>query len=206
MTPMSVADEQAIAWVTSHVIAVCAVAILGAVALNFSLTSQPDAVSRERRSPVATGTMIGFFVLLSWLISHRVGHIRPSNLPLAWTLTGLGLTLVVAGTVVNLLGRLALGRNWANQATVYEHQTLVTSGVYRWLRHPLYASLIWLSVGCAVAWWNLAALAATLLVFLPAMHYRAGLEEALLAERFPDYAAYQAATGRFLPRRARRQP
>ncbi|MBI5830974.1 MAG: hypothetical protein HZB16_01515 [Armatimonadetes bacterium] len=203
---MPIEQQQAIALVTSRVIALCATAILGAVAANFALTSQPAAVRRERRSLVATGTMIGFFAALTWLVSHRVGVLVPGSASVAVAITTAGLALVVCGTVVNLLGRLALGRNWANQATVYEHQTLVRSGVYHWLRHPLYASLIWLSVGVSVAWWNVAALAATLLVFLPAMRHRAALEEALLAERFPEYADYRAVTGCFWPRHRESQP
>jgi protein-S-isoprenylcysteine O-methyltransferase Ste14 len=110
-----------------------------------------------------------------------------------------GTIAVVVGATVNVLGRHSLGRNWANQVTVYESQTLVTSGIFGWLRHPLYASLIWMFVGAALAYHNAAAMAAALLLFVPAMYYRSGQEEHLLSERFPEYAAYRARTGRFFP-------
>ena len=189
----------------SRIVSGCAALVLLAVARNFLLADPRAPVQRERRSLVATGTMLLFFVGHYELIHHRLGLLPIGPRALAVGLTAVGLVLVVVGAVVNLLGRLSLAGNWSNQAVVYESQDLVTSGVYGYVRHPLYASLIWMFCGAALAFHNGAALLATLLVFLPAMHYRARLEEGLLAQRFPDYAAYSARTRRFLPwpRRAR---
>jgi len=58
------------------------------------------------------------------------------------------------------------------------------SGIFGVVRHPLYASLIWMFCGAAIAYHNLAALGAALLIFLPAMVYRAKLEEAMLEALF----------------------
>ncbi len=185
--------------VAGRVVSFCAAVVLLAVARNFALADRGATVTRERRSVVATGTMLAFFVAVYLIIHYRLGVVRlPDGLPAAAT-TLVGLLLVVAGCVVNLLGRFSLAGNWANQAVVYQQHALVTSGVYGWLRHPLYASLIWMFGGAALAFHNLAAMLATLVVYVPAMHYRAALEEALLAERFADYADYRARTGRFVP-------
>ncbi len=180
-------------------IALSTAAVLLAVAFNFARSEAAGDVARQRRSPVATGTMIGFFVAVWWLLSRRVGQVASPGPMWSGMALLVGTTMVVVGATVNVLGRHNLGRNWANQVTVYEAQTLVTSGVYGWLRHPLYASLIWMFLGASLAYHNAAAMAATLAVFVPAMYVRSNQEEAMLSERFPEYAAYRARTGRFCP-------
>ena len=181
------------------IIGLCVTAIFTAVFLNFWRCSRPQGVKQERRSLVATGSMTLFFAAFTLLIHYRIGALAlpdPFRLPLGV----LGLGLVVLGCVVNLLGRLRLGRNWANQATLYADQKLVVSGIYAWVRHPLYASLIWMFLGACLVFPNLAAFLATALVFVPFMHYRARLEERLLTGEFPDYAAYRRRTGMFFPK------
>lgn len=75
---------------------------------------------------------------------------------------------------------------------------LATRGPYRRIRHPMYAALLLLTLGLVVAepgplrWGLWLALLADLAAKL---HY----EETLLAQRFPDYAGYQARTHRLLP-------
>jgi protein-S-isoprenylcysteine O-methyltransferase Ste14 len=184
-------------WATT----LCAAAVLSAVAANFLAARRLGATRTVARSPVATAAMIAFFIGIYELIHWRVGVIAIPWPALETVLLGCGLLLVLTGTVVNIAGRFALGANWADQATLYESQQLVTSGMYAVVRHPLYASLCWMFLGAALCYANLAALAATVLVFIPAMYWRAGLEERLLAGAFPaEYAAYQRRVGMLFPR------
>lgn len=180
-----------------RVTVLCVAAVLAAVAWNFLRAG--GAVAERQRSPVATGTMLAFFAGVYLLIHHRVGVV-PLPPVAAMALASVGLLLLVAGTIVNLLGRLRLGRNWANQVTLYREQTLVQDGVFGLVRHPLYASLIWMSCGAGLAYVNAAAVLATFAVFVPAMIYRARQEEALLEAQFPEYNAYQQRVGRLWPR------
>ncbi len=186
------------------VVPVCAAVVLVAVALNFLKARDAGPVDRVTRSPVATVTMLLFLAVAWAIVRFRVGVLPLASGPLAAGLSVAGAGAVIAGAIVNVLGRLELGGNWADQVTVYRTQTLVTRGVFRYVRHPLYASLIWMFCGAAFAHHNWAALAATLAVFVPAMHYRAGQEERLLEERFPGYARYRSAVPRFFPRSWRR--
>ena len=181
----------------------CGVLIFAAIARNFLRARSSGRVARERRSFVATGSMIGFFVGIYLLIHHKLGVIVvPSTIPRI-ALMALGALLLLLGTVVNLLGRLQLGANWANQATLYEAQTLVTAGIYRLVRHPLYASLIWIFYGAGLLYQNVAVLLANTLLFLPGMYYRAALEEKLLSDRFPAYADYRRQVGALFPKLGR---
>lgn len=178
-------------------VTLCAVSVLAAVVINFQLARHSHSIRSERPSFVRTGPMLAFFAVIYLLIRLRVGvyEIPVIGFPVAVT----GLVLVVLGAVVNIMGRFALGKNWGNQVIVYQDHTLVISGVYRLVRHPLYASLIWMFVGASMVFQNWAALLATLLIFVPAMVYRGKLEELALAAQFPDYTAYRERTGMLLP-------
>ena len=88
-------------------------------------------------------------------------------------------------------------------ATRNKHQ-LVTSGPYRWVRHPLYTvgSSMFISIGMMADNWFIAALG--ILAFI-LMAVRTPKEEANLIEKFGDeYQEYMKHTGRFLPKLGRR--
>lgn len=99
----------------------------------------------------------------------------------------------------------SLGRNVSETVLTKKDQVLVTTGPYRWVRHPLYSTggMLCLGTGIAASNWFIllfAALAVGLLsiVVIP-------LEERALLARFGDaYARYAASTGRMLPRLLRR--
>jgi protein-S-isoprenylcysteine O-methyltransferase Ste14 len=179
------------------IVTVCTVSVLTAVFINFQLARRAHSVRNERPSLVKTGSMLAFFGVVYLIIRCRVGAFEIPALGRWAAIAGLG--LVVVGAAVNLLGRFALGRNWGNQVIVYQDHALVTRGVYRWVRHPLYASLIWMFVGASLVFQNWVALSATLLVFVPAMVYRGKLEERALSAQFPGYGAYRDRTGMFFP-------
>ena len=181
------------------VVALCTAAALLAVAVSFLFAPPPSTIRAEKKSVVATGTMLGYFVVLYLLLRFQVGVIAlPAGL--AVVLLDLGLALMLAGTVVNVLGRVTLGGQWGNHVVLYQNHAMVNSGVFRWVRHPLYGSLIWMACGAACIFSNLAALVATLCVFVPAMIYRARQEEAALITLFPGYAEYRRKTGMLVPR------
>jgi protein-S-isoprenylcysteine O-methyltransferase Ste14 len=70
---------------------------------------------------------------------------------------------------------------------------LIATGPYRWVRHPLYLSMLLVTVGLAVALRSLLGLVIILFVFITAGLWRARLEEQALGRRFgqewEDYAA-----------------
>jgi protein-S-isoprenylcysteine O-methyltransferase Ste14 len=84
-------------------------------------------------------------------------------------------------------------------ATRKAHQ-LVTSGPYRWIRHPLYTfgASLFIAFGVMADNWFIALLG--ILAFI-AMAARTPKEEANLIEKFGDeYRSYMQRTGRFLPK------
>lgn len=115
---------------------------------------------------------------------------------------GLTLGLVIAGLgeLVTAAGLFSLRRSFS---IFTEARELVTSGLYRWVRHPLYLGEIATVWGIAISWptpwaFGLAGL------FTGLQAWRARREEQLLVAAFPDYADYREGTGFLWPgRRAR---
>lgn len=181
------------------IVATCAITVLTAVLLNFLLREPSVIAVKERKSLVATGTMIGFLVFFWVLIRWNIGVIHISSDALFIICVIMGLALVILGCIVNLLGRKALGSLWADNVTVYSNQQVLDRGIFGVVRHPLYASLIWMYFGVALVYQNYAAFLANCLVFVPAMMLRSYQEEKMLESVFPQYAEYRKRVGRFLP-------
>lgn len=95
-----------------------------------------------------------------------------------------------------------LGQNWSMTLEIRQGHTLVTRGVYRSIRHPMYAA-IWLFglaqgllLSNGLAGWS-AFVAFAVLYFV-----RTPREEQMMCERFGDeYRDYMRRTGRLFPRR-----
>jgi len=184
------------------VTALCVLSMLGAIAFNFLNNTGQKRGFRERRSPVATASMAAFFILLYFTIRLRWSALDLDGLAF---FRAFGLVLMVFGAAFNIWGRIYLKTNWADQVRIYDDQQLVTTGPYRIVRHPLYASIIWMFYGAAIAYLNPLAALETTLVFIPAMLYRSNLEEQALTETFGDaYSSYRKNTGCFFPKIGRR--
>jgi protein-S-isoprenylcysteine O-methyltransferase Ste14 len=93
-----------------------------------------------------------------------------------------------------------IGRNITPTSATRDDHNLVTSGPYRWVRHPLYTvgSSLFISFGMIADNWFIAAVG--ILAFI-AMAVRTPKEEANLIEKFGDeYREYMKRTGRFFPK------
>jgi Putative protein-S-isoprenylcysteine methyltransferase len=113
-----------------------------------------------------------------------------------WLGVGLGLLCVMG--IYWLFSSIGSGIT-PTSATRRQH-ALVTSGPYRWVRHPLYTvgSSLFISFGMMANNWFIAALG--ILAFI-GMAIRTPKEEANLIEKFGDeYREYMKRTGRFFPK------
>ena len=94
-----------------------------------------------------------------------------------------------------------LGRNWSPSLQLREGHQLVTEGVYRSIRHPMYASQWLWSTAQALLLQNWIAGWAGLALFLPLYLSRVPREEQMMLDRFGGaYRAYMDRTGRVVPR------
>ena len=133
--------------------------------------------------------LLGAVVLLAVFV--RGGGFHPAIIIL-------GAVLMVVGAGVVLAGALALGRNLTPFPKPTEQAQLVRHGIYAIIRHPLYTSVISVSIGWALVWqsWPALLVAVTL---IPFFHAKTRYEECWLRQKFPEYADYERRVRRFIP-------
>jgi protein-S-isoprenylcysteine O-methyltransferase Ste14 len=114
-------------------------------------------------------------------------------------LTTLSIISLLAGFVILGLSALALGKSLTAHPIPGKDAVLVTDGLYRFVKHPIYSGVILIAIGLTIAGGFLPhvffIVALTLL-----LNYKASFEEALLAKTYAGYADYSKKTGRFVPR------
>lgn len=109
-----------------------------------------------------------------------------------------GQLLVVGGFAVMLASSLGLGRGLTPTPVPREQGHLVTGGLYRWVRHPIYSGVLLVVVGLTLRSGSFVTLAVGV-VTVVFFAYKARWEEQQLRERYEDYALYAAVTPRFVP-------
>ena len=94
-----------------------------------------------------------------------------------------------------------LGKNWSPVLGIKEEHTLVTTGIYKYVRHPMYtAHLLW-AVAQILILHNWIAGYSFIVVMVPHILLRVKKEEALLIEQFgQEYDDYKKSTGMIFPR------
>lgn len=141
--------------------------------------------------PLALGCL-AFLVQPRWLDFSRVDF--PS-----W-LRVLGVPAALAGLALFRGMFRHLGLNVTATSMPRAQATLVTSGPYRWVRHPMYSTVLILVVAFTLLTANVVVAVSGLAMFA-LLAARSQIEERRLVEKFGDaYRAYQCRTGRFLPR------
>ncbi len=175
------------------------ITIFLAVAINF-MNSNPNGSKKQKKSFVETGTMTVFFVFFYLVIRFSFGKVNFPESVFLWTISFVCWVVIILGIYFNIFGRILLGKNWANQIKIYSKHTLVTKGVYKIVRHPLYASLIWIFYACSILYLNWIAFLLNTLIFVPMMYYRARQEEKLLQGQFKNYSEYKNKVGMFFPK------
>ncbi|MBL9186149.1 MAG: isoprenylcysteine carboxylmethyltransferase family protein [Opitutaceae bacterium] len=146
-------------------------------------------------TPVLALTCVAFLVQPRWVDFARL------DAP-AW-LRGLGAPVGGAGAALFAWMFRHLGLNVTSTSVPRAEATLVTSGPYRWVRHPMYAATLLLVIAVTLLTANTVVLASGLAMFA-LLAARSRVEEQRLIGKFGDaYRAYQARTGRFLPRWSR---
>jgi protein-S-isoprenylcysteine O-methyltransferase Ste14 len=110
-----------------------------------------------------------------------------------------GLLIFTLGLLTAVAARVQLGANWSDieEGKVADRHTVVSSGIYRYIRHPIYTGDILLLLGlelCLNSW-----LVLGLVLLVPVVTRQAIREEQKLLTALPDYAEYMRRSKRFIP-------
>lgn len=111
-----------------------------------------------------------------------------------------GAALVALGIAGALAAQLAMGESWRIGVDDAEKTQLVTEGIFRWVRNPIF-SFVWVSaMGLVLLVPNVLSLLACALTMLGIELQVRSVEEPYLKRTHGDaYARYAAAVGRFVP-------
>ena len=142
--------------------------------------------------------LVGVVGLITYLVNPASMAWASVPLPVGLRWTGVALALI-AGLLLVWMFR-TLGGNLTDTVVTRRRHTLVTTGPYRWVRHPLYSSAALVISGNSLVAANWFFFVAGILAFL-LLVIRTRREEANLIARFgDDYRQYMQRTGRFVPR------
>jgi protein-S-isoprenylcysteine O-methyltransferase Ste14 len=110
-----------------------------------------------------------------------------------------GVVLTAAGLLFTFWARWHLGGNWSGAVTVKQDHTLIVSGPYRWVRHPIYTGITVAIFGTALAAGTARAFVGAALI-LVGFVIKLRVEEDRMRETFPaEYADYSRRTARLVP-------
>jgi protein-S-isoprenylcysteine O-methyltransferase Ste14 len=191
---------------TAFRLAVAAV-MVGSMAIagyhRFQAAKSRERISRREEGwALFASIRLSGLLLLIGVVSYLInpGWVRWASLPIPPPVRWVGAPLGAASTLLLYWTLSTLGSNLTDTVVTRLNHSLMTSGPYRWVRHPFYVSLFLLVGATAILAANWFIAASGLLVFV-LLAIRTPTEERKLFERFGDeYRSYSERTGRFVPR------
>jgi protein-S-isoprenylcysteine O-methyltransferase Ste14 len=115
-------------------------------------------------------------------------------------LIGISMVLAPASVLLAFFAVRHLGKQWRIQAGLNEDHELVQTGPYRWVRHPIYASMLalFLATGALLTRWPVFLVALALI--LAGTEIRVRVEDGLLAGRFGEaFRSYKSRVRAYIP-------
>ena len=163
-----------------------------------------DATVKQREEGIVS-KLAGMFGIAGF-ISMVLYVINPSwlafgNLSLPTWLRWTGVGIAILGFILLQWAQVTLANSWSDTPRMMKEQTLITSGPYRFIRHPIYTAFL-LILGSTLLissnWLiGLCWAGMTILEIIS----RIGFEESLMMEYFGDqYREYMKKTGRIFPK------
>jgi protein-S-isoprenylcysteine O-methyltransferase Ste14 len=188
-------------WIAKAVV-LAATGVMMAIRGPHGQRSRSVKVAKSHKTRLETSLLafawVGFVVPLIWVASPAFWF---AEYPLRVGRLVAGITCFAIGLWFFYRSHADLGTNWSITLEVREGHRLITQGVYRWVRHPMYSALLLYCVGQALVIPNWVAGLSNLVAFAALLALRIGAEERMMTQQFGnEYAEYAARTKRLIPR------
>jgi protein-S-isoprenylcysteine O-methyltransferase Ste14 len=187
-------------WFAKAIILVASVALV-VIRAPHGKRSRTITVVKSRKGPLEIALLaiawIAFFLPLIWIATPAFAFF---DYPLHPVPMVIGAVCLALGLWLFHRSHADLGTNWSITLEVREKHQLITHGVYRRVRHPMYLALLIYSAGQALVLpnWLVGPSYGAAMVLL--MGFRMGREERMMHEEFgTDYEAYIAKSKRLIP-------
>ncbi len=147
---------------------------------------------------------IGMLVPLVYMFSSLLDF---ANYELPGWLGWLGTILFAVAIWLLWRSHVDLGKNWTPTLGIRDDHRLVTDGVFKHIRHPMYAAHILWAIAASMMLHNWIAGYSFLVASVAQYLSRVGAEEQMMLEQFGEqYERYMRKTGRIIPRLAKFNP
>jgi len=187
-------------WLAASVVLLASI-VMVAIRAPHGQRSRGVAVARSRKGrleiALLTIAWVAFFLPLIWVATPVLAF---ADYPLHPVPLVVGTLCLAFGLWLFYRSHADLGTNWSITLEVREQHQLVTHGVYRWVRHPMYLALLIYSVGEALVLPNWLAGPSYGVAMVLLFAFRVGPEQRMMLEEFgKDYEGYMATTKRLIP-------
>jgi protein-S-isoprenylcysteine O-methyltransferase Ste14 len=189
----------ALVWLGAFVLVV-------AIRAPHALRNRANAIVAARRDATDNVLLLALLLLgmvlpLLQIATHALAF---ADYALPQWATATGAVMQVPGVWLYWRSHADLGLNWSPSLEMRQDHGLVTNGIYRGIRHPMYASMWLLSLSQPLLIHNWLAGALVVPVFAAMWFLRVPREEAMMRDRFgADYEAYSLRAGRLFPKLGR---
>jgi protein-S-isoprenylcysteine O-methyltransferase Ste14 len=113
----------------------------------------------------------------------------------------LGIALLINGIIIRISAMQTLGHYFTSLVTVRSDHRIISSGLYKHMRHPAYTGALVAHLGLGLVFSSWISMSLSVLPFFIAAWYRIKVEEKVLLESFGvDYGNYAARTARLIPK------
>jgi protein-S-isoprenylcysteine O-methyltransferase Ste14 len=185
----------------SNIITICWLIFLGYWIVNWRSVKPAQEIAW--RAPGFRWTMLWIIILILVIThflfpQHSLHFLKiTSTAPLFLQIIGVGLT--VLGLIIAIIARKTLSDNWSSDIEFKKNHKLITEGIYRYIRHPIYTGIICMGLGAIIVDQSIIVV---LFYFCMAafLIYKMKKEETLLLKHFQkEYPAYMKKTKALIP-------
>jgi protein-S-isoprenylcysteine O-methyltransferase Ste14 len=133
------------------------------------------------------------------MVGVPVSSLTTLLIPHSIVINGVITVLAVAGLIIAVMARRTLAGNWSRAVAFKENHELITTGLYRYVRHPIYTGVLLMILATALSVGTLSAGIGFVTIVL-GIGFKLRAEEALLTKHFPnEYPAYKERTKALVP-------
>ena len=172
------------------------------VFLAYWLINAPFTKKTVERTSLSAFAAYRIPFTLGALLLFLPASLSPANVlvvPVTLLMKTFSCGLCVMGLLGAIWSRRTLANNWSSEVVFKERHELVERGPYRFIRHPIYTSLLLMALGTALASGRPITLVGFLLI-IAGLCVKIKQEEELMLRHFPaQYAAYKSRAKALIP-------
>lgn len=138
------------------------------------------------------------FMLLAIILFSSAYEFKYINRPFMPVIHYVGVSLILIGSLFFIVILINFGQFMTPNPVPRANYKLKTTGVYKYIRHPMYFTVLILMVGIVLyfhAFYSFAWIVILFIFFI----FKSTAEEKFLSTKFPEYTAYRLSTKRILP-------